>query len=75
MPLLRVTALHKYYGDHHVLKGIDLTVEQGQVVAIIGRSGPCGVHSHSHEKARLSSVPVSDFQGFWGAFGCSCFAF
>ncbi|KAE9654969.1 amidohydrolase [Pseudomonas sp. PB105] len=38
-------------------------------------SGPCGVHSHSHEKARLSSVPVSDFQGFWGAFGCSCFAF
>ncbi|WP_375539276.1 hypothetical protein, partial [Pseudomonas aeruginosa] len=20
-------------------------------------------------------VPVSDFQGFWGAFGCSCFAF
>lgn len=45
MPLLRVTALHKYYGDHHVLKGIDLTVVQGQVVAIIGRSGsgkaPC----------------------------------
>ena len=39
MPLLRVTALHKYYGDHHVLKGIDLSVEEGQVVAIIGRSG------------------------------------
>jgi len=38
-------------------------------------SGPCVVHSHSHEKARLSSVPVSDYQGFWGAFGCSCFAF
>ena len=39
MPLLRISALHKYYGDHHVLKGIDLSVEQGQVVAIIGRSG------------------------------------
>ena len=38
-------------------------------------SGPCGVHSHSHERARMSNVPVSDFQGFWGAFGCSCFAF
>lgn len=38
-------------------------------------SGPCVVHSHSHERARMSSVPVSDFQGFWGAFGCSCFAF
>ncbi|HDS0931124.1 TPA: amidohydrolase [Pseudomonas putida] len=38
-------------------------------------SGPCGVHAHSHEKARHSSVPVNDFQGFWGALGCSCFAF
>ncbi|NBF10921.1 amidohydrolase [Pseudomonas sp. Fl4BN1] len=38
-------------------------------------SGPCAVHAHGHERARHSSVPVSDFQGFWGAFGCSCFAF
>ncbi|NIF18990.1 amidohydrolase [Pantoea sp. Cy-639] len=37
--------------------------------------GPCGVHAHSHEKARHSSIPVSDYQGFWGALGCSCFAF
>jgi hypothetical protein len=27
----------------------------------------CAVHSHSHEKARLSNAPVSDFAGFWGA--------
>ncbi|EJM03257.1 MULTISPECIES: amidohydrolase [unclassified Pseudomonas] len=38
-------------------------------------SGPCAVHTHSHEKARMSNAPVSDFAGFWGAFGCSCFAF
>jgi len=38
-------------------------------------SGPCGVHAHSHDRARKSTVPVSDFGGFWGAFGCSCFAF
>lgn len=37
--------------------------------------GPCAVHSHQHDRARRSNVPVSDFQGFWGAFGCSCFAF
>ncbi|WP_191833584.1 amidohydrolase [Pseudomonas fluorescens] len=37
--------------------------------------GACGVHAHSHERARQSTVPVSDFQGFWGALGCSCFAF
>ncbi|QOL50044.1 amidohydrolase [Massilia litorea] len=38
-------------------------------------SGPCGVHAHRHDRARKSTVPVSDFGGFWGAFGCSCFAF
>ncbi len=37
--------------------------------------GACGVHAHAHDRARRSNVPVSDFAGFWGAFGCSCFAF
>ncbi|MBZ2209558.1 amidohydrolase [Massilia soli] len=38
-------------------------------------SGPCGVHGHGHDSARASTVPVADFTGFWGALGCSCFAF
>jgi hypothetical protein len=37
--------------------------------------GACGVHAHQHDVARRSTVPVSDFGGFWGALGCSCFAF
>lgn len=37
--------------------------------------GACCVHGHAHDRARKSNVPVSDFAGFWGAFGCSCFAF
>lgn len=37
--------------------------------------GACAVHQHQHDRARRSSVSVSDHQGFWGAFGCSCFAF
>jgi predicted amidohydrolase YtcJ len=38
-------------------------------------AGACAVHKHSHDVARKSNVPVSDYAGFWGAFGCSCFAF
>ncbi|QGZ39625.1 hypothetical protein IP92_01917 [Pseudoduganella flava] len=38
-------------------------------------AGACAVHKHAHDVARKSTVPVSDYAGFWGAFGCSCFAF
>ncbi|MDO8032057.1 amidohydrolase [Janthinobacterium sp. SUN128] len=38
-------------------------------------AGACGVHAHAHDRARASAVPVSDFSGFWGTLGCSCFAF
>jgi polar amino acid transport system ATP-binding protein len=39
MSLVRINGLHKHFGDHHVLKGIDLTINEGEVMAIIGRSG------------------------------------
>ncbi|WAL83753.1 amidohydrolase [Pandoraea sp. XJJ-1] len=35
----------------------------------------CGVHGHAHARAWSSSVPASDESGFWGALGCSCWAF
>ena len=38
-------------------------------------AGACNVHAHSHDVARRSSVPASNYSGFWGALGCSCFAF
>ncbi|MCZ7663845.1 MAG: amino acid ABC transporter ATP-binding protein [Thermoleophilia bacterium] len=37
--MIRVRGLHKYFGPLHVLKGIDLEVEQSEVVVLIGPSG------------------------------------
>ena len=38
-PILEVRDLHKSFGNLHVLRGIDLVVEQGERIAIIGGSG------------------------------------
>ncbi|WP_084955856.1 amino acid ABC transporter ATP-binding protein [Thermoactinospora rubra] len=39
MALVRAEGVHKSYGRHEVLKGIDLTVEEGQVLCLVGPSG------------------------------------
>ncbi len=39
MSLLEVEGINTYYGDSHVLFDTSLTVEQGEVVALLGRNG------------------------------------
>jgi polar amino acid transport system ATP-binding protein len=41
MTFLQMEGVHKYFGDNHVLRGIDLEVDRHQVVCLIGASG-CG---------------------------------
>jgi len=39
MPIVEIAGLRKSFGTHEVLKGIDLQVQAGEVIAIIGKSG------------------------------------
>ena len=48
MPLLEIKNLHAGIGDKEILKGLNLTIEAGEVHAIMGRNG-CG-------KSTLASV-------------------
>jgi glutamate transport system ATP-binding protein len=38
-PLVALTGVNKYFGDLHVLKDIDLGIDRGEVVVVIGPSG------------------------------------
>ncbi len=37
--LLRISNLHAWYGESHILHGVDLTVHRGEVVTLLGRNG------------------------------------
>ncbi|MFO0011031.1 MAG: ABC transporter ATP-binding protein [Betaproteobacteria bacterium] len=37
--LLRVSGLHAFYGESHILHGVDFSVQRGEVVTLLGRNG------------------------------------
>ena len=39
--MIEIQNVHKYFGVNHVLRGLDLTIQDGETLVIIGRSG-CG---------------------------------
>ena len=38
-PVLEVSDLHAWYGESHVLHGVDFSVQEGEVVTLLGRNG------------------------------------
>jgi branched-chain amino acid transport system ATP-binding protein len=39
MSLLAVDGVHTHIGQYHILQGVDLSVEPGEIVALLGRNG------------------------------------
>ncbi len=54
MPEVVIDRVHKSYGKAEVLKGVSLSVERGEVTALIGRSGSGKVHAPALHQTGLS---------------------
>ena len=52
--MLEVEDLHAYYGKSHILQGVDLRIDAGEVVSLLGRNG---VGRSTTVKAIMGEVP------------------
>jgi len=39
MTLLQIKGLNTYYGESHILRDVDMTINQGEMICLIGRNG------------------------------------
>jgi branched-chain amino acid transport system ATP-binding protein len=71
MPMLEVNDIHTYYGNIHALKGISLTVEQGEIVTLIGSNGAgktttlrsiCGIQKPRQGNILLEGKDLSPYK-------------
>jgi predicted amidohydrolase YtcJ len=51
------------------------TPQRNHAFAACGCDNACTIHGHAHADSWTSAVPVADDKAFWGALGCSCWAF
>ncbi|MFE1599000.1 ABC transporter ATP-binding protein [Methylobacterium sp. ID0610] len=67
VPMLAVTRLQGWYGKSHILQGIDLTVGDGELVALLGRNGVgktttmravAGILGRAEGEVRLAGAPI-----------------
>ena len=71
MPMLEVQNIHTYYGNIHALKGVSLTVEEGEIVTLIGANGAgktttlrtiCGLLKPREGKVSLEGEDLADYK-------------
>lgn len=59
--MLEVTDLHAYYGKSHILQGVNLNIQEGEIVALLGRNGWGGRPPARRSWAKLSRMGPSSF--------------
>jgi predicted amidohydrolase YtcJ len=72
-----------YNGYYSAGAGLTSGLEKGKsagaapsiLASVHACTGSCNVHQHNHDAVRTSDLPVNNYTAFWGALGCSCFAF
>ncbi|WP_175854055.1 amidohydrolase [Burkholderia cepacia] len=62
------------YGGWGATQRSGAPLQRAAAAAMCGCANACNVHQHAHASAWGSALPTSDAKGFWGAFGCSCWA-
>ncbi|MEX3634087.1 amidohydrolase [Paraburkholderia sp. BR14320] len=63
------------YGGWGATQRSGAPLQGAAAAALCGCASACNMHGHAHARAWSSALPTSDAKGFWGAFGCSCWAF
>ena len=67
LPILRLTDVGKSYGNIHALRGVSLTVRQGEITCVLGDNGAgkstlikimSGLHQHSEGKLEINGEEV-----------------
>ncbi|NDD10762.1 MAG: ATP-binding cassette domain-containing protein, partial [Rhodobacteraceae bacterium] len=61
--MLDVQDMHAYYGKSHILQGVNLRVNKGEIVALLGRNG---VGRSTTCKAIMGEVPPKGIVRFNG---------
>jgi branched-chain amino acid transport system ATP-binding protein len=73
MPMLEVNDVHTFYGHIHALKGISLTVDQGEIVTLIGGNGAgktttlrsiSSLHKPRHGKISLNGEDLASCKAY-----------
>jgi branched-chain amino acid transport system ATP-binding protein len=61
--MLQVSDLHAYYGKSHILHGVHMTVQEGEIVSLLGRNG---AGRSTTIKAIMGQVAMTGSVGFKG---------